>query len=195
VGLGIVLSPIFGLLISYVLTVVLAHLLKRHSEKRLNKAFKGLQLASSALLSLTHGGNDAQKTMGIIAVLLFSTSWLEGEFYVPFWVVISCHAVISLGTLFGGWRIVKTLGTQITKLNTFTGCTAETGAAAMIYACTEFSVPVSTTQTVTGSVTGVGLANGWNQTHWPILRKIFAAWVLTLPAAGIIAALVLILLK
>ena len=195
VGLGIVLSPLVGFLASFLLTVVMGFLLKRFSEEKLNNTFKGFQLASSALLSLTHGGNDAQKTMGIIAVLLFSANWLGDTFYVPFWVVISCHAVISLGTLAGGWRIVHTMGTKITTLNTFTGCTAETGAAAIIYACTEYGVPVSTTQTVTGSITGVGLANGWHQTHWPILRKIFLAWVLTIPAAGLVAAFLFMMMS
>ena len=144
---------------------------------------------SSALLSLTHGGNDAQKTMGIIAVLLFSASWLDGKFYVPFWVVISCHAVISLGTLAGGWRIVHTMGTKITKLNTMRGCAAETGAAAIIFASTEFGVPVSTTQTVTGAIAGVGLVRGTGGTHWPMVRVIFLSWLCTLPAAGAMAAM------
>src|SRR3990167_8714314 len=110
-----------------------------------------MQLTSSALLGLTHGGNDAQKTMGVIAGLLFSASWLGDTFYVPFWIIISCQAVISLGTLAGGWRIVRTLGTQITELNPMRGCAAEAGAAGIIFIATQYGIPVSTTQTVTGS--------------------------------------------
>ncbi len=194
VAIGIFLSPVLGLLLSLLLTYTLKRLLKNHNEQSLNKIFKGFQLLSSALLSLTHGGNDAQKTMGIIAVLLFSSAWLQGEFYVPFWVVISCHAVISLGTLAGGWRIVHTMGTKITKLNTMRGCAAETGAAAIIFAATEFGIPVSTTQTVTGAIAGVGLVQGTGGTHWPMVRVIFLSWVFTLPAAGIFAAFVLLVI-
>ncbi|MDP3268471.1 MAG: inorganic phosphate transporter [Legionella sp.] len=188
VAIGIVLSPALGLLIGYGFTHLLTRLLRHKSEKQLNKLFKGFQLASSALLSVTHGGNDAQKTMGIIAILLFSAAWIEGDFYVPFWVVISCHAVISLGTLFGGWRIVHTMGHKITKLNTMKGCAAETGAAITIFAATEFGVPVSTTHTVTGAIAGVGLISGFSGTHWPVLKRIFFSWVLTIPAAAIVAA-------
>lgn len=187
VAIGIVLSPALGLFIGYCFTHLLTRLLKHKSEKQLNKLFKGFQLASSALLSVTHGGNDAQKTMGIIAILLFSAAWIEGDFYVPFWVVISCHAVISLGTLFGGWRIVHTMGHKITKLNTMKGCAAETGAAITIFAATEFGVPVSTTHTVTGAIAGVGLISGFSGTHWPVLKRIFFSWVLTIPAAAIVA--------
>ena len=187
VAIGIFITPVVGLLISLLFTYCLTRLLRHKNEQSLNRIFKGFQLASSALLSLTHGGNDAQKTMGIIAVLLFSTSWIEGAFYVPFWVIISCQAVISLGTLAGGWRIVHTMGTKITKLNTLRGCTAETSAAAIIFAATEFGVPVSTTQTVTGAIAGVGLVNGLKGTHWPMIRLILISWLFTLPAAGLVA--------
>ena len=132
--------------------------------------------------------------MGIIAVLLFSNAWLEGTFYVPFWVVISCQAVISLGTMAGGWRIVHTMGTKITKLNNLRGCTAETSAAAIILAATEFGVPVSTTQTVTGSIAGTGLVQGLSGAHWPMLRLILLSWILTLPAAGLIAGGIILLM-
>lgn len=188
VAAGIFISPVLGLIIGFVLTHCLTTLLKHKSEAQLNNLFKGFQLFSSALLSLTHGGNDAQKTMGIIAVLLFSASWISGEFYVPFWVVISCHLVISLGTLAGGWRIINTMGTKITKLNTLKGCAAETGAAFTIFAATECGVPVSTTHTVTGAIAGVGLVNGFYGTHWKMLRRIFLSWLFTIPAAGLVAA-------
>ncbi|MCX7118130.1 MAG: inorganic phosphate transporter [Legionellales bacterium] len=191
VAIGIVISPILGLAISLSFTFVLTHLLRHHDEHTLDHVFKGFQLASSALLSLTHGSNDAQKTMGIIAVLLFSTHWVNGPFYVPFWVVISCQAVISLGTLFGGWRIVNTMGNKITKLNTLRGCTAETSAAATILAATIFGVPVSTTQTVTGAIAGVGLVNGLSGTHWPTIRLILLSWLFTIPAAGVVAGTII----
>ncbi len=188
VAAGIFISPVLGLLIGYLFTYLFSQLLKHKSERQLNKFFKGFQLTSSALLSLTHGGNDAQKTMGIIAILLFSTSWLEGEFYIPFWVVVSCHGVISLGTLAGGWRIIETMGTKITKLNTMKGCAAETGAAITIFVATECGVPVSTTHTVTGAIAGVGLVSGIDGAHWKVLRRIFLSWLLTIPAAAIVAA-------
>ena len=193
--LGIFLAPIAGMIVSSLLTYGLTHLLMNKDEKTINKVFAGGQLVSSALLSLTHGGNDAQKTMGIIAVLLFSGSWLTGPFYVPWWVVISCQAVISLGTLAGGWRIVRTMGTKITSLNTLRGCTAESGAAAIIFAATECGVPVSTTQIVTGSIAGVGLIRGLTGTHWHMLRLIFMSWLLTIPVTAGLAALLLCAIK
>jgi PiT family inorganic phosphate transporter len=187
VAIGMCLSPILGIFGGLLLTHLFSRLFQASPEHKRLKWFKGLQLTSSALLSLTHGGNDAQKTMGIIAVLLFSTGLISGPFYIPFWVVISCHAVISLGTLFGGWRIVHTLGTKITPLNPLRGCAAETGAAAIIFAATDFGIPVSTTQTVTGSIAGVGLFNGIHGSNWPMMRVIFLSWLLTIPAAGLIA--------
>lgn len=187
VTIGIFIAPFVGLLFSALLTYIFTWLFRHKSEILVNRMFTLLQLTSSALLSVTHGSNDAQKTMGIIAVLLFSASWLKGPFYIPFWVVISCQLMISLGTLAGGWRIVRTMGTKITQLNTMRGCAAETGAAAIIFAATEFGVPVSTTQTVTGSIAGVGLINSKSQTHWPMLRLIFFSWLLTIPTTGLIA--------
>lgn len=194
VALGIFIAPIAGLLIGSLLTYVLTRLLRHKDTQAVNKLFAGFQLASSAFLSLTHGGNDAQKTMGIIAVLLFSSSWLHGPFYIPWWVVMSCQAMISLGTLAGGWRIVHTMGTKITRLNTLRGCAAETGAAAIIFAATDFGVPVSTTQIVTGSIAGVGLINGTGGTHWPMLRLICLSWMLTIPAAGLISGAIIVFL-
>ncbi len=188
VVIGMCLSPVLGILAGLAMAYALTRLFRNTSKQRSNTLFKAFQLTSSALLSLTHGGNDAQKTMGVIAVLLFSASWLEGPFYIPFWVVISCHAMIGLGTLTGGWRIVHTMGTKITPLNTLRGCAAETSAAAIIFAATDYGIPVSTTQTVTGSIAGVGLLNGFSGTHWPMLRIIFISWLLTIPAAGLVAA-------
>jgi len=195
VGIGIVAAPLVGMLLGYLLMSLLAWLTRKHHHNEWNKVFKGFQLISSAMLSLTHGGNDAQKTMGIIAVLMFSASWLGDTFYVPFWVVISCHLVISLGTLAGGWRIVHVMGHKITKLEPVSGCAAETGSAIMIFVATEMGIPVSTTHTVTGAITGVGLTNGVKAIHLPILRRIFGSWVLTIPAAGIVAAGMMLFIK
>lgn len=194
IGLGIFLSPLIGLVTSFCLTHCMTYFMRYHSLERQNKLFKGLQLISSAFLSLTHGSNDAQKTMGIIAILLFSASWIEGPFYVPFWVVISCQTVISLGTLFGGWRIVHTMGTKITALNTMRGCAAETGSALAIFAATEYGVPVSTTQTITGGIAGTGLVNGIKGTHWPMLRIIFVSWIITIPATATLAGFIMYLI-
>lgn len=195
VALGILIAPVAGMLISLPVLLLLSKLLRNHSESTMSTVSKILQLGSSALLSITHGGNDAQKTMGIIAVLLFSASWLQGEFYIPLWVVLSCYAVISLGTLIGGWRIVNTMGTRITQLNPVRGCAAETGAAAIIFVATETGIPVSTTHTVAGAIAGVGLAKDSEGTHWKVLGQIFLSWILTLPVTALIAAGLMILMR
>jgi PiT family inorganic phosphate transporter len=188
VAIGIFISPVIGLIAGWLLTLFFRRF---KTSSQMHKTFKPLQLFSSALLSLAHGGNDAQKTMGIIAILLFSTAWLEGPFYVPFWVVISCNLMMSLGTLLGGWRIIRTMGTQITTLNAMRGSAAQTGAALVILASTEMGIPVSTTQTVTGAIAGVGINNKGHQTRWPIVRIIFVSWLLTLPATGILSAIIM----
>ncbi|MDP3562461.1 MAG: inorganic phosphate transporter [Legionellaceae bacterium] len=189
--LAIFLSPIVGLLLSFTLIYCLTHIFKKTDKRRLNTIFKSFQLFSSACLSLAHGTNDAQKTMGIITALLFSAHWLNGPFYVPFWVVISSCFVISLGTLFGGWRIVRTMGTGITHLNTMRGCSAETAAAVAVLTATEYGLPVSTTQTVTGAIAGVGLVQGLSGTCWPMLRLIFLSWLITMPVTGLVSALIM----
>lgn len=194
IALGIIAAPIIGLVTGAFLTYFLKHVLKQSNQKSSKRIFKSLQLASSAALSLTHGANDAQKTMGIITTLLFSIAWLDGPFVVPLWVVISCSFMMALGTLSGGWRIVRTLGEKITELNCMRGCAAETGAALAIFAATEYGVPVSTTQTVTGSIAGVGLLNGIRGTCMPLLRLIFLSWLITMPITGIVAAIVMLIL-
>jgi PiT family inorganic phosphate transporter len=188
VAFGIFITPLLGLAAGALIGMFLHQRFKNHQEEQLSRWFKYLQLTSSALLSLAHGSNDAQKTMGIITALLMSASWLEGPFHVPFWVVISCYFMISLGTLFGGWRIVHTMGSCITHLNSMRGCAAETGAAAVILASTEGGIPVSTTQTVTGSIAGVGFSNTKGGTHWRMVKMIGMAWLLTIPAAGLVSA-------
>ncbi|KTC92217.1 inorganic phosphate transporter [Legionella cincinnatiensis] len=184
---GIFVSPALGLVVALFITYFF-YKFSKNSKQTHFKFFKGFQLCSSALLSLTHGSNDGQKTMGIISILLFSAAWIEGPFYVPCWVVISCQAAISLGTLAGGWRIVHTMGTQITKLDTIKGCAAETGAAISLFIATQSGIPVSTTHTVTGAIAGVGLTNGLAGPHWRVIRRIFFSWLITIPAAAIIAA-------
>lgn len=189
IGIGILLSPLIGLVISLLISYLISYfLLDNDKHKSLYKAF---QLASSALLSLSHGSNDAQKTMGVIAVLLFSNAWYHGPFHVPCWVVISCQAVISLGTLVGGWRIVYTMGHRITQLNPLRGCIAESSAAAIILASTELGIPVSSTQTVTGAIAGVGMINGFSGSKWSMLRLIFLSWVFTIPASGVVSAIIM----
>lgn len=191
--IAIVLSPLLGLSISWLLIKMTRIFLKDINSDKTQSWAKRAQFVAGALLSLGHGGNDAQKTMGIIAVLLFSTGLLNGHFYVPFWVIISCNFVMGLGTLIGGWRIVHTLGNKITQLTPLSGGCAATGAALTLFAATDLGIPVSTTHTVTGAILGVGSTNGWLNTHWPTIRRIMWAWGLTIPAAGLIASFIMIL--
>ncbi len=186
---GIFMAPLVGLCLGLSITYIFSFFLKNKSTRGVNEFFKGMQLISSACLSMAHGANDAQKTMGIITILLFSASLIQGDFYVPFWVIVSCQMMMALGTLTGGWKIVKTMGRKITKLNTLRGCSAETGAMIAIVTATNYGVPVSTTQTLTGSIAGVGLIQGLTGTCWPMLRLIFFSWFVTMPVTAGIAAL------
>ena len=188
-ALGIVLSPLLGFVLAQVL-VVIVHWASRDSTPfAVDRRFRVLQLVSAALYSLGHGGNDAQKTMGIISVLLFSQGLLGSEFHIPFWVVISCQAAMGLGTLLGGWRIVHTMGSRITHLKPIQGFCAETGGALTLFLATALGVPVSTTHTITGAIVGVGAARRAAAVRWPVAQSIVIAWVLTLPAAGLLGAL------
>ena len=189
---AIILSPLLGLSLAFVLTLCVTRLTRRNSHKSNERWFKYIQLLSSAMLSLTHGGNDAQKTMGVITVLLYSGALLTGPFQVPFWVVLSSYLVIALGTLVGGWRIVDTMGHKIADLNRLRGSCAESSAALIIYGATDFGVPISTTHTITGAIAGVGLA-GNGHIQWVIMRTIFVAWLLTMPATAIIASTIMAL--
>jgi PiT family inorganic phosphate transporter len=191
--IAIVVSPLLGLSISWLLIKLTNVFLKDINSDRTQRWAKRAQFLAGALLSLGHGGNDAQKTMGIIAVLLFSTGLLNGHFYVPFWVIISCNFVMGLGTLIGGWRIVHTLGNKITQLTPLSGGCAATGAALTLFVATDLGIPVSTTHTVTGAILGVGSTNGWLNTHWPTIRRIMWAWALTIPAAGLVASFVMVI--
>jgi PiT family inorganic phosphate transporter len=188
-GAFIVLSPMLGFFLALLLILVVSWTFLRTNPRSVEPVFQWLQFAAASLISLGHGGNDAQKTMGIIAVLLFSQGLLGHEFYVPFWVVITCQAAISLGTLIGGWRIVKTVGSKITKMTPVQGCCASSGAAIMLFAATYLGIPVSTTQTVTGAIIGVGAARKVSAVRWNIAANIVIAWIVTLPASALVAAL------
>jgi PiT family inorganic phosphate transporter len=187
--LAIVLSPLIGFGLALTLVFVTTWAAHRSSPFAADRAFRSLQFVSASLYSLGHGGNDAQKTMGIIAVLLFSQGHLGNEFYVPFWVVISCQAAMALGTLFGGWRIVHTMGSKITRLTPMQGFCAETGGAITLFSATWLGIPVSTTHTITGAIIGVGAARRTSAVRWGVARGIVVAWVVTIPASALIAAL------
>jgi PiT family inorganic phosphate transporter len=186
---AIVLSPLTGFILALFLFLIVSWLFVRHTPYAVDRIFRGMQLVSAALYSLGHGGNDAQKTMGIIAVLLYSQGYLGGEFYVPFWVMISCYAAMGLGTLIGGWRIVHTMGSRITRLTPFQGFCAETGGAITLFAATELGIPVSTTHTITGCIIGVGAARRVSAVRWSVAHNIVIAWIITIPATAVIAAL------
>lgn len=186
--ISIVASPLLGLLLAFGFMVIVAKLLMKSSRRRSDNFFRKGQLISSALVSLGHGGNDAQKTMGIIAVLLYSTGSLGPTFYVPIWVVIVCNFVMALGTYFGGWRIIKTMGMKITKLKPVHGCCAETATAVALFLATYMGIPVSTTHTITGAIVGVGSYQKLSAVRWGIARRIVWAWIFTIPATLLIAA-------
>ncbi|MEW5686232.1 MAG: inorganic phosphate transporter [Pseudomonadota bacterium] len=186
---GIVVSPTLGFALALVLVFTVTWLFVKATPAFADSTFRKLQLVSAALFSLGHGGNDAQKTMGIIAVLLYSHGQLGPEFHVPFWVVISCQAALGLGTLFGGWRIVHTMGSKITRLSPQQGFCAETGGAITIFLATHIGVPISTTHTITGAIVGVGASRRVSAVRWNVAGRIVWAWVVTLPASGLIAAL------
>ena len=187
-ALGIVLSPLLGFALAQLLVVIVSWVNRRATPYAVDRRFRILQLLSASMYSLGHGGNDAQKTMGIIAVLLFSQGMLGTEFHVPFWVVLSCQAAMGLGTLFGGWRIVHTMGSRITQLKPIQGFCAETGGAITLFIATGLGVPVSTTHTITGAIVGVGAARRATAVRWSVAQGIVVAWVITMPAAGIVGA-------
>jgi PiT family inorganic phosphate transporter len=188
--LGIFLAPVLGLLVALFLMLAISWMFRRFAASRVDKIFRRTQFFTAALYSLGHGGNDAQKTMGIIAVLLYSQGLLGGKFHVPFWVILACQAAMGLGTLMGGWRIVHTMGSKITRLSPPQGVCAELGGSIMLFAATAFGIPVSTTHTITGSIMGVGAARRASAVRWGIAGSIVISWLITLPAAGIVAAIV-----
>jgi PiT family inorganic phosphate transporter len=188
-GSAIVFSPALGFVLALVLVLAVSWIFVRKTPLAVDKVFRSLQFVSASFYSLGHGGNDAQKTMGIIAVLLYSHGRLDGEFHVPFWVVLTCQAAMGLGTLFGGWRIVHTMGSKITKLTPMQGFCAETGGAITLFLATGLGIPVSTTHTITGAIVGVGAARRVSAVRWNIAKDIVVAWVITMPMAAAIGAL------
>ena len=191
----IFISPTVGLCLGLLIGIAVYWAFRKSTPRNVDHLFRKGQLFSAALYSLGHGGNDAQKTMGIIAGLLFSAGLLGDKFYIPFWVVISCQSAIALGTMFGGWRIVKTMGQKIAKLKPVDGFCAETGAAITLFVSTMMGIPVSTTHTITGSIMGVGSLQRMSAVKWGVAGRIVWAWILTIPAAAAISALTYILVR
>jgi inorganic phosphate transporter, PiT family len=189
VALFIVLSPLIGMALGFFMMWMVMWLNHRSTPARVDRLFRRLQLVSAAAFSLGHGGNDAQKTMGIITALLFSTGYLTGEFKVPLWVILSAHAAMGLGTLVGGWRIVETMGMRITKLQPIGGFCAETAGAITLFGVTMLGIPVSTTHTITGAIVGVGSTRRLSAVKWGVAGRIVWAWLFTIPAAAAISAL------
>ena len=187
--MGIIVSPALGFGLALVLVLMVSWLFVRATPSLADSTFRKLQFVSASLFSLGHGGNDAQKTMGIITVLLYAHGKLGGAFHVPLWVVLTCQAAMALGTLCGGWRIVHTMGSKITRLSPQQGFCAETGGAITLFMATQIGVPVSTTHTITGAIVGVGAARRMSAVRWNLATGIVWAWVITMPAAGIIAAI------
>jgi inorganic phosphate transporter, PiT family len=183
----IFVSPVIGLVAGLTLMAGMYWMFRRMAPSRVDRWFRRLQLLSAAFFSLNHGANDAQKTMGIVAGVLFAAGYIE-SFYIPFWVVMLAYAAIGLGTLAGGWRIINTMGSKITKLQPVGGFAAETGAALALLTATQFGVPVSTTHAITGSIVGVGSTRRLSAVRWGVARRIVWAWVLTIPAAFVIGA-------
>jgi PiT family inorganic phosphate transporter len=185
----IFVSPLLGLFLGLTFGVMVYWIFRKSSPLKVDHFFRKGQLISAAFYSLGHGGNDAQKTMGIIASLLFSAGLLGKEYHIPFWVVIICHSAIALGTMFGGWRIVKTMGQKVAKLKPVDGFCAESGAAITLFISSAFGIPVSTTHTITGSIVGIGSLRRLSAVRWGVAGRIVWAWILTIPGAAFISAL------
>src|SRR5258706_1742153 len=195
IGVFMILAPLIGLTVGFTLMLATVWAFRRATPGRVDWIFRRMQLVSAAAYSLGHGTNDAQKTMGIIAVLLFSTGHLGTTFYIPFWVIMAAHAAIALGTLSGGWRIVKTMGMRITKLRPVGGFCAETAGAITLIGTAIAGIPVSTTHTITGSIMGVGSLQRFSAVRWGVAGNIVWAWIMTIPASALVAAAVWMLLR
>ena len=180
-------APLIGMVMAYVFSVITLWIVRNKQPRKVDKYFRKLQLVSAALYSLSHGSNDAQKTIGIISVVLFTNGLLGTTFRIPFYIIILSYSVISLGTLVGGWKVIKTLGMRVTKLTPFGGFSAETSAGLTIIGATIFGIPVSTTHTITGSIIGVGAVKGVSAVRWGVAKNILWAWVLTIPLSAIFA--------
>jgi PiT family inorganic phosphate transporter len=190
VAIFIVLSPVIGLILGTFFMILVQWIFRNSKAKKIDKTFRIGQLVSSAAFSLGHGTNDAQKTMGIISILLFTGGYLGDEFYVPFWVIIISHTAIGLGTLAGGWRVIKTMGMKLTHLKPIGGFCAETAGAVVLITTSLFGIPVSTTHTITGSIMGVGMVKRLTAVKWGVAGRIIWAWVLTIPLTALVSALV-----
>jgi PiT family inorganic phosphate transporter len=191
-----VMSPILGLILGFMLMVIVLWIFRKSQPLTVDRLFRKLQLVSAALYSLGHGGNDAQKTMGVLTVLLMSAGVFKGEdFDIPWWVILTCHAAIALGTLFGGWRIVHTMGSKITKLRPVGGFCAESAGAFTLALNSYLGLPVSTTHVITGAIMGVGSTRRISAVRWGVTGRIVSAWILTIPAAGAVAALIYFILR
>ncbi|HET9555281.1 MAG TPA: inorganic phosphate transporter [Anaeromyxobacteraceae bacterium] len=186
----IVLSPVIGMVLGTATMVTAAWVVRRFTPAKVDRWFRRLQLVSASIFSFSHGTNDAQKVMGIIAVILYGTIWKGQTFHVPFWVVLSCHAAIGLGTAFGGWRIVRTMGHNLTKLQPIGGFCAETGGGVTILGLAALGIPVSTTHTITGAIVGVGSTKGSRAVRWGVAGRIIWAWIFTIPASAAVAAVI-----
>jgi PiT family inorganic phosphate transporter len=182
------LAPLLGMLMAMAIMLLTSWLALRASNRGAERSFRALHLVSAAAYSVGHGLNDAQKTMGIIAVLLYSTGYLHGEFHVPHWVAISCYIAIGLGTMTGGWRIIETMGSRITKLSQHQGFAASAAGSAMLFGASWFGIPVSTTHTITGAVIGAGVAKRASAVRWGVARNVVMAWLITIPASAAVAA-------
>jgi PiT family inorganic phosphate transporter len=192
----IVISPLIGMIFGFIISTIVQYLARNHTPSGVDKHFRRLQLVSAAAFSLGHGGNDAQKSMGIIwiALVVYGITSKDAS-RPPMWVILSCQTAIALGTLFGGWRIVKTMGQKITKLKPFEGFCAETAGALTLFGATHFGIPVSTTHTITGAIIGVGSRKGLSAVKWGVTTKIFWAWIFTIPVSGLIAAVIYFLIR
>lgn len=191
----IFISPVAGLILGLFFGILVYWVFRKSIPLKVDHIFRKGQLISAALYSLGHGGNDAQKTMGIIASLLFSAGLLGEKFHIPFWIVLTCHAAIALGTMFGGWRIVKTMGQKVAKLKPIDGFCAELGAASMLFISSGLGVPVSTTHTITGSIMGVGSLKRLSAVKWGVAGRIVWAWILTIPCSAAISALAYVIIR
>jgi PiT family inorganic phosphate transporter len=190
IGIFIVIAPLLGMVTSFIISTIVLTIVKNNSPSGVDKHFRRLQLISASAFSLGHGGNDAQKSMGIIWVALIATGKVAKDAPIDLWIVLSCQAAIALGTLFGGWRIVKTMGQKITKLKPFEGFCAETAGALTLFMATHFGIPVSTTHTITGSIIGVGATKRASAVKWGVTTKIFWAWILTIPVSAFMGAVI-----
>ncbi len=193
--LFIFIAPFIGLILSFTISTIVLNIFRKVPPQKVDKYFRTIQIFSASAFSLGHGGNDAQKSMGIIWVALIVTGHVAKDAPIDMWIVISCYGAISLGTLFGGWKIVKTMGQKITKLKPFEGFCAETAGALTLVGATEFGIPVSTTHTITGAIMGAGARRGLSAVRWGVTRNIFWAWILTIPVSALISAIIYLILN